>query len=433
MISARFSRVLRPGFIAAFLCATIAPATAQEPGQDPVQLSFIIMGCNRIQSKDWAVLSVYDPSSANLPQLKQTFEDISQLKPVPRYLFFMGDLVLNLEADDGQTLEKQLVAWTALYKASPLAGLTTLIPMPGNHEMLKSVEEDDVKDNGKKGGAGKHKKSDGDKERKGDKDNDEKGGKVKDKDKKGGKDEDHEKAEVPNPATDPRWLTWLRDSGFDTFARVGNGPTDAPPNRDKLADDQSRLTYSFDLGDVHFIVINTDTLNTEINPETNAPYSGWVPYHWIAHDVRKAQANAAVKSIFLVGHKPIMDPPDKEEDSILNDAAHPLGAKLQSLFAASDKVRAYLCAHEHLWDCSPLDKAPGVWQVIAGNAGSELNKKWSTKPPYFGFTQINVHASGKVGLVNHQRPLPSPPLPYYGGTAEPARPQPEVVLYPLAK
>ena len=426
MILARFSQLVRSGLATAFLCLTIVPATAQEPSQDPVKLSFIIMGCNRIQSKDWALLTVYDPSSANLPQLKQTFEDITQLKPVPRYLFFMGDLVLNLEADDGQTLDKQLIAWTALYKASPLAGLTTLIPLPGNHEMLKTVDEDSGKNRDKKDGSSKHKKSDRD--RKGDKDNDEKDGK--DKDKKGGKDEDHEEAEVPNPATDPRWLKWLRDSGFDTFARAGNGPTDAPPNRDKLADDQSRLTYSFDLGDVHFIAINTDTLNTEIDTETNAPYSGWVPYHWIAEDVRNAQANPAVKSIFLVGHKPVVAPPDKEEDTILNDAAHPLGSKLQALFAANDKVRAYLCAHEHLWDCSPLKDAPGVWQVIAGNAGSELNKKWAKKAPYFGFTQINIYASGKVGLVNFQRPVPSP---YYGGTAGPARAQPEVILYPLAK
>jgi hypothetical protein len=389
------------------------------PGQDPVKLSFVIMGCNRIQPKDWDKIKADDPSSANLPQLKKTFQDISRMKPVPSYLFFMGDLVLNLEADEGETLEKQLVAWTALYKATPLAAMTTLIPLPGNHEMLKTVGD---KDKAKKGGKDEGNKDGKDKHKKG----------GKDVGKKGGEDEG-EAAEVPNPATVPRWLKWLRDSGFDTFARRGNGPTDAPPNRDKLSDDQSRMTYFFNIGDVHFIVINTDTLNTQKDGETNAPYSGWVPYHWIEQDVRKAQANPEIKTIFLVGHKPIMDHPAKEEDSILNTDEHPLGAKLQALFLANDKVRAYLCAHEHLWDCCRLKHAPPVWQVIAGNAGSKLNKKWITPAPFFGFTRINVYASGKVGLVSYQRPAPCPPTLYYEGTPDAAKAQPEIILYAPGK
>ena len=74
-----------------------------------------------------------------------------------------------------------------------------------------------------------------------------------------------------------------------------------------------------------------------------------------------------------------------------------------------------------------LDKAPQVWQVIAGNAGSKLNSRW--KPPFFGFSQINVYTSGKVGLVSYERPVPT--SGYYKGTAQPAKPKPEVILYPL--
>jgi len=79
------------------------------------------------------------PSSANLPQLRQSLNDISQLQPRPSSLFFMGDLVVNLADDNGKTLKKQLDAWTELFNASPLTGKVTLIPLPGNHEMLKSV------------------------------------------------------------------------------------------------------------------------------------------------------------------------------------------------------------------------------------------------------------------------------------------------------
>jgi hypothetical protein len=366
---------------------TLTSAPAQPA--DPIKLSFLFMGCNRIQHSDWKTIKDADPSSANLPQLQQSLQDMGQLQPPPPYLFFMGDLVVNLEDDDGKMLKMQLKAWTTLYNASPLAGKVTLIPLPGNHEMLKKVHENK---------------------------------------------DDKTKIEVPNPATDARWLKWLRDSKFDTFAKAANGPTDVSPNPDHLADDQSRMTYSFNIGDVHFIVINTDTLTTQIDEQTHAPYTGWVPYHWIKQDVRSAQADPKVGAIFLIGHRPIIDHPQAEERTILNSEEHPLADKLQTLFQANDKVRAYLCAHEHLWGCTRLDKAPRVWQVIAGNAGSQLNSQWN--PPggtFFGFGQINVYASGKVGLVSYRRPTPGPPQKYFEAAPDPpfpARPQPEIILFP---
>lgn len=75
--------------------------------------------------------------------------------------------------------------------------------------------------------------------------------------------------------------------------------------------------------------------------------------------------------------------------------------------------------------------------MIAGNAGSKLNSKWD--PPegtFFGFSQINVYASGKVGLVNYQRPTPKPPQKYFErAPVSPAvaQPQPEITLFPLGR
>jgi hypothetical protein len=371
---------------------TQATPSAQpaDTGSTSVKLSFVFMGCNRIQQKDWKEISGDDPSSANLPQLQQSLKDISQLQPRPSHLFFMGDLVLNLEADNGKMLEEQLEAWTKVFNASPLAGKVTLIPLPGNHEMLEKVHEDK---------------------------------------------DDEDNVEIPNPATDARWLKWLHDSGFDTFAKAANGPTNASPNLDQLADDQSEMTYSFNIGGVCFIVINTDTFNTNIDKDTGAAHTGWIPFHWIEQQVHSAQANPRISAIFLIGHKPIMEHPTGEERdrTILNTKKHPFGDQLQALFQANDKVRAYLCAHEHLWDCSRLEKAPRVWQVIAGNAGSKLNKKWN--PPshtFFGFSQINVYNNGKVGLVSYQRATPEHPQKYFQETPTPpasAQPQPEVTLY----
>jgi hypothetical protein len=72
--------------------------------------------------------------------------------------------------------------------------------------------------------------------------------------------------------------------------------------------------------------------------------------------------------------------------------------------------------------------------VIAGNAGSQLNGQWN--PPggtFFGFGQINVYASGKIGLVSYRRPTPKPPQRYFEGSPNPpapAQPQLEVILSP---
>ena len=84
-----------------------------------------------------------------------------------------------------------------------------------------------------------------------------------------------------------------------------------------------------------------------------------------------------------------------------------------------------------------LDESPGVWQVVAGNAGSQLNSKWD--PPggtYFGFSQIKVYASGKVGLINHRRP--TSPAGHFEGPGTPGprparsrgRPRPQALTRP---
>jgi Calcineurin-like phosphoesterase len=372
------------GCRALFLVLGIGLTMASAARADDVQLSFVFLGCNRIQHSDWKTIKKDDPSSANLPQLTQTFKDIAALKQKPSMLFLTGDLVVNLADDDGAILKGQLDAWADLYKKSPIHGQLTLVPFTGNHEVLRKLKDDDDE-------------------------------------------------EVPNKHCGPVFTKWLKKSGFDTFAKVANGPTAGHPKDDHLVDDQSELTYSFDVGDSHFIVVNTDTLSDVIDPKTKHPYAGWVPINWIEKDLEAAQANKKVSAIFVLGHKPIMRHPTHEEDAIINEGDYKLGNKLVKLFAANDKVRAYLCAHEHLWQCEAFDKAPKVYQVIAGNGGSQLNSKW--KPDggtYYGFSQINVYGSGKVGLVSYQRALPPPPQKYFEGTPvapKPATPQPEQVLF----
>jgi Calcineurin-like phosphoesterase len=347
---------------------SVLTSSAQSP-PDSVRYSFVYFGCNRIQASDWKGMEATDPSSANVPQLNQSLIDIASLNPLPAYFFFVGDLVVNLAPDNGTTLKQQLDGWMPIYNASPLAARTTLIALPGNHEMLQKVSGN----------------------------------------------------EVPNPATPPVWLAWLTANHLDGFA--GNGPTPAGTNSDQLVDDQSKLTYSFDRDGTHFVLLNTDT--------TNKPnQTGWIAYNWIANDLQQAQANPNTAAIFVLGHKPIVSPKAAAgaDDTILNTSQYPLATALQQLLSGTPKVKAYLCAHAHLWDARQLGGAGSAWQVIAGNGGSQVESQWlPSGGPFYGFTLVKLYTSGQVSVTSYQRPVPNP---YFSADPRPspASPQPEMFL-----
>src|SRR5207244_3108790 len=147
--------------------------------------------------------------------------DIVNLSPVPPLLFLTGDLVLNEATDEGQTLAGQLEAWASLYETHPsgIASRLTPVVLTGNHEALQSPEVTTA--------AGSF------------------------------------FPEFPNRFFDPVWVNWLSTHGFDAMA--GNGPGAGSPASDLLADDQSRLSFSFNRGDVHFVVLNTDSLMVNDN------------------------------------------------------------------------------------------------------------------------------------------------------------------------
>jgi hypothetical protein len=110
------------------------------------------------------------------------------------------------------------------------------------------------------------------------------------------------------------------------------------------------------------------------------------------------------------------------------DAAiiNPQSFQLNTLLNRSSKVVAYLCAHAHEWEAKQLGDGRAAWQVVAGNAGSQLEPSWNPPDgPYFGFTLVKVHASGKVGFVDFARPAPAV---YLEGPTQPAQPRAELVL-----
>ncbi|OOZ41618.1 hypothetical protein BOW53_02755 [Solemya pervernicosa gill symbiont] len=81
------------------LAAWIAPITAEAR---ELLSSFAYVGCNRVGSG----VENLAPSTANVAQFLQTFEDIQALPVKPKHFFFAGDLVLGMKSDGGRLLPR---------------------------------------------------------------------------------------------------------------------------------------------------------------------------------------------------------------------------------------------------------------------------------------------------------------------------------------
>jgi hypothetical protein len=173
----------------------------KKPANDPISYSFVVVGCNRLDKADTATSQ--NPSTANVVQLRQTFNDVAALQPVPSHFFFLGDLVMGYTKDTSK-LGSELRAWKKVYESSSLpAKGTRLVVTPGNHESLIS------------------KKS--------------------------------------QKATWELEDCWVRN--MKPYIAGSNGPKKG--GLDSLQTDQSRLNYSFDYKTSHFIVLNTDPAGRE--------------------------------------------------------------------------------------------------------------------------------------------------------------------------
>lgn len=415
------SKVCFPSLLGLALLAP-APLAAQVPASgDKVILSFAITGDIRIDPTRPKLTSAGLPKGIleefhyptgdqapfpfyfNIVQMRQNLADLAAIKdPVaPRYLFLTGDLVHGFARDQGVRLRDELKDFTQALKVP--TGNLQVVPLPGNHEMTFKTFTPNAK-----GGF----------------------------DMKTGDDLGDSTA----------WDAWIHDNHFDRFGSNGPGKDalDQFPTHlgKKVLDDQSHVTYSFDDGPVHFVVINTDT-SSDIMTEDQVTKEeleteGLLPFRWVKEDLEKAQRNPRVQEIFVVGHKPVVPPANFKDagpfDSLHEDVAEPF----RQLLVRNTKVVAYLCSHAHLWHVDSLadhaaagDVATRPLQVVAGNGGVEFEKFWKPqeeagaqwlpgekKGPFFGFTLFKVFASGKVTYNSWQRERPEP---YYGAYGDPAK------------
>lgn len=140
-------------------------------------------------------------------------------------------------------------------------------------------------------------------------------------------------------------------NGYE-YGAVNPGPTGCPTT-----------TYSFDLGDAHFAV-----LNEYCDSAGDAVTLGDVPDHlytWLAQDLSSTDK----PHVFVVGHEPAYPQPDADSGRLRH-----LGESLDKYPANRDRfwnllrnegVLAYICGHTHNYSAVQLD---GVWQLDAGHA-----------------------------------------------------------------
>jgi Calcineurin-like phosphoesterase len=351
------------------LCLSVTPAQAQTNNAqpDPVLLRFSTVGDSRQDPKE-ADASMKPLSRQDQIWLQNTKAWSRIMRGIEaqqsKLLFFNGDMIMgyglagptpsNSVADvvgsDLMAFYRQYGFWRGMVAPLMEAG-TYVVPVPGNHEVQS-------KPLGKKA----------------------------------------------QPENENAWRANMGDLIIDSarFQKIVGAPAAHVNVQDNgaldgLASDQSQLSYSFDVADSHFTVINTDPVGRDNS----------APVVWLARDLEEARARGA-RHLFVFGHKPAFTyyfgTGDKPSPGIagLDKSAEASNA----LWDVVERFGAtYFCGHEHAFQMSqPRGKA---WQVLVGSGGSpwdaqpgELTRNPATDRAY-AWATVSIHQSGKVDIQAH--------------------------------
>lgn len=172
----------------------------------------------------------------------------------------------------------------------------------------------------------------------------------------------------------------------------GNGGLDSLPT------DQSQLSYSFDFGNSHFAVINTDPVGADAH----------APSNWLAKDLGDAVARGQ-KHLFVFGHKPAYT---YYYGTNLPVAPSGLDNFIPARDAFWDVIEqygaTYFCGHEHIFNLSQPRAATGgkAWQVLVGSGGSPFEDADPATPTVnpstdrdYAWATVKIYQSGLVKIT----------------------------------
>lgn len=204
------------------------------------------------------------------------------------------------------------------------------------------------------------------------------------------------KAQVAN---EDAWRANMGDLILDTarFTRiVGSAPAhvnvaDNGPY-DGYASSQRQLSYSFDVGDSHFTVINTDPVGAD----------GHAPVGWLTADLAAAQARGA-RHFFVFGHKPAytytygVNLPGKAAGLDGADVA----ARDRFWSLIEQYGATYFCGHEHIFNM--MQPKGNAWQVLVGSGGSPFealptDRTFAPTDRTYAWATVQVRRSGRVDI-----------------------------------
>jgi hypothetical protein len=209
------------------------------------------------------------------------------------------------------------------------------------------------------------------------------------------------KAQVEN---ENAWRANMGDLIIDTVrfkAIVGTEATNVNVQNngayDGLGTDQSQLSYSFDVGDSHFVVVNTDPVGKD----------NVAPAAWLASDLGIAASRGA-KHYFVFGHKPAYT-----YYFGTNNPSNPGVSGLDKIPASRDAFwnvieqygATYFCGHEH--EFNMMQPRGSAWQVLVGSGGSpwdaqvgEVTLNPATDRAY-AWATVRIHRSGQVDITGY--------------------------------
>lgn len=329
---------------------------------DNVKFSFAFFGCNEAaipaDDEEGQLNQAERDATANVAQLRQHLADIGTLQPRPKYAFLCGDLVQKPTTRSTTELQKELTAWHKIRAHGPIvvdnngaeqtvtppadgsvfSANLKIVTVPGHHEMCYGEQD------------------------------------------------------LPNQAAGEVFTTQMAP-----YIRGNNGPKPGDQlddgglglPADNLARDESKLSYTFRDGDNFFMVVNTDTYVGD-----GAGNAGHIPLRWIRKELKAAQLDAAVKHIFVFGHRPLESTNEPKRFYQLLNNPSAVSPEALNYPDPNTKVRGYFCAHAHLMSSAQPDPT-GVPQLVCGAGGSQPEPV-SDPYPWFGFGLVGVNQNDTV-------------------------------------
>ena len=215
-----------------------------------------------------------------------------------------------------------------------------------------------------------------------------------------------------------RLNTLLSPTGLSLNNATWN-PSNAPGAADSLTTPQSQLSYSFDVGTSHFVVVNTDPVGND----------GHGPTNWLDADLTYAVANVdangnpktAATHLFVFGHKPAFyyqyAGSSISASNSLFDQDNAKGAAFWNVISKHNAT--YFAGHEHIYNVSQPETVTitnpnnttslsyamsggTAYQVIVGAGGSPFDEATHgvgiPTDRMYAWATVSIHQSGAVVL-----------------------------------